>query len=79
MQTAKTENNDQTKLVSKKKLPSNDCLNLIFQFFFDKKQATHLPLKRLSRNSNQFYSKEYNLSHFSRPKKKVIINHNTDH
>eukprot|EP00347_Sterkiella_histriomuscorum_P016489 403352983 len=66
-------------LICSKYLPSNDCLNLIFMYKFDKKQAVYLPLRRLCKNANNFYSKDYVLSHFKKPKKKLVINHMSDH
>ena len=68
-----------SKLICPSTLPSNDCLNLIFLYKFDKRQAVFLPLRRLCKNADTYYKKPYILQQYSRPKKKVVINHSTDH
>lgn len=46
---------------------------------FDKRQAVLLPLRRLCKSASSYYQKDYVLSNFAKPKKKLVINHNTDH
>lgn len=66
-------------LISRQTLASNDCFSIVMQFLMNKNQAFNLPLRRLNRNANKHFSKDWALTQFSRAKKKIIINHNCDH
>ena len=48
-------------------------------FKFDKRQASNLPLRRLCKNASVYFGKKEAMSLFTRTKKKLVINHNTDH
>ena len=65
-------------LISPHGLPSNDCIAMVLAYAFDRYQFERLVLRSLSHSCNTYFSKLSNLSQFLRPKRKVIINHNTD-
>jgi hypothetical protein len=66
----------ESQFISPKTVASNDCLNLILSFAFDKLQCQRLLL--LNKKGSSYFRRPSSVGLFKRPAKTLTINHASD-